>query len=736
VRIGVAGFLASLGALALAAAPMAASAQVTDQVLNEAKARASEACVTLKVKFNLPFRLVSSFPADGGDEVRVRIAPIEGGVTTMGGIRESLRVPDAAMSLVGRIEFEGDRPDGPTVTVSFRHNVFFKLTQGGDFRSLDLVVADQKARLDCVPAEPQQAQASPPPPPPPGPAAAAVPAVPVAEGPAMTDAERAQVLEARTALAKGDLTRAIQVLTHILEGPNGGATQTAHELLGVARERNNQAAHAKAEYETYLRLYPTGADSDRVRQRLAALMATAGRPPTQVDTLAAKGRDRRDREKGDWRAGGSLSTYYMRDETHQRISDDASNTTTELNDTNLNQVLTAGDMFATYVGDKVRVKFRASGTYTNDFRPRGHDIGALSALNVEIADSRQRYMARLGRQTRSTGGVLGRFDGGLASIRLNDMFKLEFVAGSPVLTPKKVMVDKDRVFYGTSLAFGRFRNAWDGDIYVIEQRSHGEIDRRAVGAELRYLRNGRSVFSAVDYDIHFNTLNFAIVNGSWTYGDGGALTFSMDYRRSPLLFTDNALIGQPVFGIDQLRVIYSDGEIRQLAMDRSAEAKTVTLGIAQPLSKKLSFNTDLTVSQVSATPESGGVPASPATGTEYYLSAQLIGSGLFREGDIGILGLRYADTNNMSAWLVDLNTRYPWSRTFRINPRLQVGYRQNKNNSGTELSARPSLRLYYMTRHKLQFEPEVGGEWLQSNTPTGHETTTGYYVNMGLRRDF
>ncbi|HEX5380108.1 MAG TPA: hypothetical protein VFW47_16135, partial [Phenylobacterium sp.] len=486
-------------------------------------------------------------------------------------------------------------------------------------------------------------------------------------------------------------------------------------------------------YETYLQLYPEGADADRVRQRLAALLATDGRPtPKAVATT-----DHRRREpKGEWRSGGSLSAYYMRDESYQQIADTATKTTTDIADTNLNQILSAGDLFAAYSDPNLRVKFRATGTYASDFRKNGHDVGALSALYLEASDPGQRFYGRIGRQTRSTGGVLGRFDGALASTRLTETLKLEAVVGSPVNSPRKMMVDTHRTFYGASLAFGRFRNAWDGDIYVIEQQASGHIDRRAVGAELRYVEGGRSVFGAVDYDVHFNTLNFAIVNGSWIYGDGGAFTFSLDYRKSPLLFTENALIGQPVFNLDDLRLLYSESEVQQLALDRSAESKTATIGVSQPLTKKLTFNTDVTISQVAATPESGGVPASPSSGTEYYVSTQLIGSGLFREGDIGILGLRYADTANSNIWMVDLNTRYPWSRTFRINPRLQLGYRSSKLNSGTELSARPSIRMYYTTRHRLQFEPEVGGEFLKSDTPTGQETTAGYYLNLGVRRDF
>ena len=42
-------------------------------------------------------------------------------------------------------------------------------------------------------------------------------------------------------------------------------------MLGIARERNGQMAHAKAEYEEYLRRYPEGPAADRIRSRLKAI---------------------------------------------------------------------------------------------------------------------------------------------------------------------------------------------------------------------------------------------------------------------------------------------------------------------------------------------------------------------------------------------------------------------------------------------------------------------------------
>lgn len=715
--------------LAALAAPTAVMAQSTGRVLSEATIHEGDQCAIVGVGVNFPVRLISSFPSSFGDELRIRLSPIEGGdLAGMRSSRETVRPPSSKIAAINKIEFEGDRPEGPTLTITFDRKVNFKIAQGGDFRSLVLAVSGDRTNPECLPTQERPRDV----------AARGVDApLPAATSPSatpdqvMSPADRGLITDSRAALTGGDYPRAIQVLTQLLSRPPGPATREARELLGIARERNGQAAHAKAEYEDYLKQFPEGPDADRVRQRLAALIASNGRPrevPGLTKARAAR--------KGEWKGGGSVAAYYMHDESYQQIDDSQTRTTTTENDTNLNQVLSTLDAFGSYSSPRLRVKVRATGAFTNDFRPERSDYGALSALYIEASDPGQRLYGRLGRQTRSTGGVLGRFDGALISTRVAPGFKLEAVAGAPVNSPKDVAIDKDRYFYGASLAFGRFANAWDGDVYAIEQKSSGLIDRRAVGAELRYVAGPGSVFGAVDYDVYFKTLNFAILNGSWTYGQGGAVNFAVDYRKSPLLFTDNAGIGQAVFGLQDLRAFYTVEELRQLALDRTAPTRSVTLGVSQPITDKLTFNTDATVTDLEATPASGGVPDTPASGTEYYYSAQLIGSSLLKEGDIGILGLRYADTATSNRWVVDVNTRYPFTRALRINPRLRVGYRTSKTVDTTELSARPSLRLNYTSRHHLQFEPEIGGEWLRADTPTGRETTTGYFVNLGVRRDF
>ena len=86
-----------------------------------------------------------------------------------------------------------------------------------------------------------------------------------------------------------DYAVAIQLLTRLTEQPEFPQRAQAQELLGLARERNGQLAHAKAEYEEYLRRYPQGEAADRVSQ--APARADVRGEPGQR-TGACRGRER------------------------------------------------------------------------------------------------------------------------------------------------------------------------------------------------------------------------------------------------------------------------------------------------------------------------------------------------------------------------------------------------------------------------------------------------------------
>jgi tetratricopeptide (TPR) repeat protein len=553
--------------------------------------------------------------------------------------------------------------------------------------------------------------------------ALAVPDIQPTRPEAPTDKIEALMEEARQAMARQDYNRAIQLYTKILEFPDHPYRQDALEFLAVARERKGQLAHAIREYQRYLSLYPEGEGADRVRQRLAGLTTATERPKSGPRRAKVKTRD------NPWEVYGGFSQYYLRNEN---TLDDDSNIVTQ------SALSSDLDVTARKRSENYDIQSRFTGSYLRDFLDDGPgDESSVSSLYFDARDKRHDVAARLGRQSRNTGGVLGRFDGLLLGYQLTDWMTVNGVAGFPVVSTRD-QVDTDKTLYGISADFGTFANAWDFNAFFIEQKVHDIVDRRAIGGEVRYFDSTRSLLSFVDYDISYDSLNTMIFLGTWTLPDKTTLNATVDYRNSPILTTTNALQGQTVRDLDDLLDSLSEDQIRALAEDRTAEYTTVSLGASHPFSERIQVSGDVTVTNLSDTEASGGVEAIPGTGNEYLYNLQLIGSNIIKSGDIAIGGLRYSNLDAADIYSVSLNTRYPVNSKWRINPRVRVDYRENNRDDSTQWIGVPSIRMDYRLSRRYRFELEGGGEWSSRKLPDlpNDEDTSSYFISAGYRIDF
>ena len=144
---------------------------------------------------------------------------------------------------------------------------------------------------------------------------------------------------------------------------------------------------------------------------------------------------------------------------------------------------------------------------------------------------------------------------------------------------------------------------------------------------------------------------------------------------------------------------------------------------------------DVTLSKLSDTVGSGGTLAVPGTDNEYYYNLQLIGSNLIKEGDITIVGLRFIDATTSDTTSLSLNTRYPVTSDFRVNPRFRVDFRKNDDDT-EQFIYRPSARLTYSIKRRFRLEAEFGGEWSDREIVTGSTKSESWFVNLGYRADF
>ena len=670
-------------------ATLAAHAQpVRDRLLGNVDINTTPDQIEIKVDFTFPVRYVRHYPLDVGSETRIVLEPIAINPEDRDALfkRESMSPPAGNPAHATEILYEGNVANGPYLTVLFDRPVRYQVRQGADYRSILVLVYREGVTViqptDAVDARSRQLQ-----------------------------------IEAREAMASGNFSRAVQIYTRLAEHPELPVRQSAQELLGVARERNGQMAHAKAEYQRYLELYPEGDGAERVRRRLADLLAGKSITDVEAPEIAAG-----------WKSDfyGGLSQFYYRAES-QREEEESIVDRSYL-DTNFDLSLRLQSRY-------FDIRTVAIGGHEEDFLKDGDDETRVNSLYLELTAMQAKTFTRIGRQSKSSGGVLGRFDGGLLSFQLTPQLAFNLVGGFPVASSSEGL-DTDKYFYGVNFDFGRFAEHWDFNTYFIQQEVEGRTDRQAVGGEVRFIHRRGSFFTLVDYDTHYSELNAALFSGNLIFADRTTISLSADYRNSPFLSTSNALIGQTVDALDDLALFYSDAEIEQLAKDRTAISKTATLSITRPLTEKLQVAADFTWAKLEDTDASGGVEAFEGSDDEFFYSLQLIGNSLIKEGDLASIGVRYADTTNYNSYSTNLNTRFPLNDRWRFNPKFYVDYREHKAEDEKQWILRPSLLIEYRVKRTLRFEIEGGFEWLNRKIDSLDEDTRGYFFTVGYRWDF
>ena len=115
---------------------------VRDRILDEVYVTVGNGRPTVQVSLTFPFRYLSHFPQESGDELRIRLKPVRVPSSDKDAVfrREGVR-PDRA-DMVGLVEvlYEGDIDGGPYLTLFFNRPVAYQVVPGTDYRHLTVIV--------------------------------------------------------------------------------------------------------------------------------------------------------------------------------------------------------------------------------------------------------------------------------------------------------------------------------------------------------------------------------------------------------------------------------------------------------------------------------------------------------------------------------------------------------------------------------------------------------------------
>jgi TolA-binding protein len=726
---------------------------VIDQFVSNAELVTTKDCSLLRINFHARVRYTGHFPPDRGNQLRISLQLIDRDSGDGGRIfrREGVRVDNAAAAGIQSVALDLDQSSGPVLQIEFLRPVSYQVVQSGSFESVAVAIAKTGSAAACVAGSgagktaDRNGQQQPGPP---DKAATSVRAKPGEAGnlsQADTKIVEASMDEARDAIKKGNFAQAIAILKKVLKYPENKSSAEAQELLGVARQKAGQRAEARAEFEDYLRRYKSGEGSERVRQRLAGLLTAAGGEPEKLrgslDPAVEGGGLKKTGPKGEtrWSVSGSVSAFYITDDSTSTVKDVSTapnpNADPDAHRTHQNTLLTNYDMFGAADNEQVKAKFKVALTQEHQFGLNTDKYG-VSTAQVDYTIKDYDLTTRIGRQTRNTGGVIGRFDGAVLSWQQNPDLRWNVLTGSPNWSRFDAPFAAGRTLYGASVDFGKAFGFLDTTLFAIEQYDRNLVDRQAVGAEFRYFDRNKSALGTIDYDVHFQQLNAAIFSGTYTLDDKSVINTALDYRKVPYLSSWNALQGQPYLTLYDMMKFNTNEDVRQLAIDRTPTFESAMVSYSRPLNATYQVGGDMTVTNLTGTLPSGGVDGTPASGLEYYFSAQITGAGVFTPGDLFMGAMRYASLSDSNVYVLDINTRYPVRPDLSVSPRLRLGYRTGVGTDLKEITLLPSILVNYLWSKELSLEAEVGTKFLDTSLAGVKSNTRDIFATLGVRRDF
>lgn len=605
----------------------------------------------------------------------------------------------------------------------------YRIRAGRGNRSIEVVMEGLGSDVDAAVQAAKPAPA-------PAPAPVAVPA-PGASTPEMDAKGRALLTEAQTAYDSGNPALAIEKLNQLLGLPANASSRKGQELIGLARVKLGDTTRARSEFEAFLKLYPEGDDSARVRQQLAALPKESAKPRARREVQPTS------------TTNGSVSAFYYGGQSNVRTLEFQDSPLSGLpvlqSDNTLSaidqkQVQTNLDLNWRYRDADKDMRFVFRDAYSADFRTNGVNKNRLSALYFDYKSFVNGTSFRVGRQSPTGGGVLYRFDGATAGYAFAPKWKVSAVAGMPT----EKLLDTHRTFYGVSVDAEALTKEISGSVYLVQQEIDSQADRRALGTEMRYFSGGLSASAQFDYDQIMKGLNIASVQATWQLPDTTVINFLYDRRATPILSLGNILFFQdpnlmtPARRIkDMLDAGNSIGALRDQVKGITAFQTQGMIGVTTPIAKNWQAGADVRYTNVGEVkPVAVILPqGQPSTGDLWAFGAQLIGSNLYSVRDTHVFNLSYMTGPTYHGTLLSYNNLSSLGEKWQLEPSIRY-YTQNDTNGTSAKRLTPGVRVSYKLLTQLTMESELTYERSETNSTGRTESSNRVNYYLGGRYDF
>jgi hypothetical protein len=535
---------------------------------------------------------------------------------------------------------------------------------------------------------------------------------------------------------RGDYQDAITALDTLLNLPPNTRTRKAQEQIGLTRLKSGDNPRARGEFETFLKLYPTGADSEQIRQYLVNL-------PTE--SAVAKARGPADPVSV---TNGSVSVFYYGGQSQTRSQDFVDSplgglpvlqSENNLSGTDQKQVQTNVDLNWRYRDAEKDMRFVVRDTYSADLMPNRPNKNRLSALYFDQRSLTNGTAFKVGRQSPVGGGVLYRFDGIQGSYTFAPKWKVSAVYG----VPTDVLLDSKRHFYGAWVDADALATNMSGSVYLNQQMIDDQVDRSAIGAELRYFNDGLALSGQMDYDQVLQGLNIATVQGSWQFPDTTVINFLVDRRATPvrslgnILFFQDPMLPTPARNIQELLATTPIDMLRGQVNGITSFQTQAMLGFTMPVAANWQAGANANYTNVDEIkPIAVILPnGQPSTGDLWSLGLQLIGSNLYSARDTHVFNASFLSGPTYKGTLLSYNNLTGLNEDWQIEPSLRL-YLQEDSLGNKMKRWTPGVRMTYRFMKRISLETELTYEIADSTGPTRNESSQRMFYYLGARFDF
>lgn len=583
------------------------------------------------------------------------------------------------------------------------------------------------------------------------------PGTPAPTAPSVDQQARDLLDQSRHAYEQQKPEDAIKLLNQLLDLPATVVTPDAQELLGMVRLSQGEQAKAQAEFESYLKQYPSGPGAERVKGVLAGMQPADLKLAPTIESIKTP--------EGAITTTGSISQYYyggksttatqaVRDTDGTLLSADEINNRSKAPISTDDQRLLSTNVDTTWrsrdADRDIKLVFRDQFDYNmlSDAQLKGKSRyrNRLNAAYFDYQGLKNGLRTRLGRQSAMWGGE-GRYDGASGSYTFRPKWKVSAAAGQP--TDK--LGEAKRQFFGTSIDADALTPNLGASLFALQRNIDGEVDRRAAGADLRYFTQSSSLMASTDYDVIFKKINVASLQGTYMAEDN--TTVNALYERRSLApaslsqtlffqyqeFTDAGIIPQTI--TDLKNQGYSIDQLRELVRANTSYWTHSMLSVTTPVSPQWQTGATLDFNRTGAiAPNPVLLQGQAASGLSKTLSLLAIGSNLYSARDTNVFTVSLMRGKQIKTYMLNYNNMTPLTDTWQLEPGLRW-QRNISQDTATGLNITtvawgPGLKASFKPRPTVTLESNLNVDYTRTEGVANNDKSTRYTYFLGYRYDY